>query len=305
MNQIPRMLIVMSIALLAAPPALSANPEDEKAIRDAAAKYAEAFNKGDVDAMVAQYAKDATYDAGEGPVIAGRDEIRKELAANIAESKGTKMSIDIKSIRFTKLRAIEIGVATMTSAGGESTAVPYRAIHTRQPDGKWLITNVGPDTTAEGAEGGPLDELDWMLGRWQDSEADIDLRSECRWDRNRRFMIRTFAVQEENRSVLEVTEIIGWDAADRVIRSWVFDSDGGFGHSTWSRRGDEWIILARGALADGGRGSAVNIIRRLDQNSFAWSSTNRDVDGQMLPDVTDVKMVRVPETQAASGGSMP
>jgi len=302
MTQISQFLLMLSATLLAAPPAPQGNPEDEKAIREAAAKYAEAYSRGDVDALAAAYAKDATYDEGEGPVISGRDEIRKALAANLAESPGTKMTIEIKSIRFTKGRAIEIGVATLTPPKGEPSTVAYRAIDAKQPDGKWLMTSVGPDVTAEGATGaGPLDDLTWLIGTWHDAEPNIDLTSECRWDRNRRFLIRTFVMKDEGRSSLDVTEVIGWDAADRIVRSWVFDSDGGFGQNTWSKRGDEWIISAKGTLADGGRGSAVNIIRRVDDNNYTWSSTNRDVDGEMLPDIDDIKMIRVPDTQAAGG----
>jgi hypothetical protein len=111
--------------------------------------------------------------------------------------------------------------------------------------------------------------------------------------------------KDENRPELRITEVIGWDPADRIFRSWVFDSDGGFGQSTWSKRGDEWIISAKGTLADGGRASAVNIIHPIDEGSYTWSSTNRDVDGEMLPDVEDIKMVRVPATQPAAQGGQP
>lgn len=297
-------LLTWSFQLLLALPAQQAHQEEEKAIRESAAKYAEAFSRGDVDALAAAYAKDATYDEGEGPVIVGRDEIRKALAANLAASPGTKMTIEIKSIRFTKSRAIEIGVATLTPAKGDPITVAYRAIHAKQPDGKWLMTSVGPDVTAEGAtSAGALDELSWMLGSWQDSEENVDVKCHCRWDAYHRFMLRTFVISEKDRPALEVTEIIGWDAADRIIRSWVFDSDGGFGQNTWNHRGDEWIISARGTLADGGRATAVNIIHPIDDKSFTWASINRDVDGEMLPDVDNVKMVRVAEGQAASGGN--
>jgi uncharacterized protein (TIGR02246 family) len=300
---IAHMPLTMSFVLLLAP-GQTANPEDEKAIRESAAKYAEAYSRGDVDTLVAQYAKDAIYDEGEGPVIAGSDEIRNALKAGLADSPGTKMAIEIKSIRFIKGRAIEIGVATLTPAKGEPEQVPYRAIHAKQPDGKWLLKSVGPDITAEGStSAGPLDDLVWLLGAWKDSEAEVDLSSTCRWDPNRRFLIRTFVMKDEGRSTLEITEIIGWDAADRIVRSWVFDSDGGVGQNTWSKRGAEWIISAKGTLPDGGRASAVNIIHPLDDNSFTWSSTNRDVDGEMLPDIDDVKFVRDTVAQASAGGS--
>jgi len=296
-------LLMLASSVLWGPPGDALQPDKEKAIREAAAKYAEAYGKGDIDALVAQFAPDATYDVGEGPVIVGRDAIRKTLAANLAAAQGTKMTIDVKSIRFIKGRAIELGEATFTPAKGEASTVAYRAIHTEQPDGKWLITGVGPDVTAVGSSSaGPLDELAWMLGVWKDDEADVDLECTCRWDANRRFLIRTFVMKDAGSPSLEVTEIIGWDAANRIVRSWVFDSDGGTVQNTWSKRGDEWIILAKGTLPDGGRAAAVNIIRYLDDNAFQWSSTNRDVDGEMLPDINNIKMVRAIDTPSADGG---
>jgi len=296
-------MLMLASSVLWGPPGDASQQDDEKAIREAAAKYAEAYGKGDIETLVSQFAPDATYDEGQGPVIVGRDAIRKALAANLADGAGTKMAIDIKSIRFTKGRAIEIGTATFTPAKGDSTTVAYRAIHAKQPDGKWLMTGVAPDVTAEGATtAGPLDELAWMLGTWKDDEAEVDLESTCRWDANRRFMIRTFVVKEAGAPSLEVTEIIGWDAANRIVRSWVFDSDGGTAQNTWSQRGDEWIILAKGTLPDGAKGNAVNIIRRMDDNQYLWSSTNRDVDGDMLPDIDNVKMIRTTAMAAANGG---
>ncbi len=304
MAQTLSFLLTFVSLMISAPPAEPANGADEKAIRDAAGKYAEMFAKGDVDALAALYAPNAVYDQGEGAVIVGRDEIKKVLAANVAKYPGTKMTIDIRSIRFIKGRAIEIGTATLTPAKGDPTVVAYRALHSKQPDGKWLLSSVGPDITAEGStSAGPLDDLAWMLGSWKDSSADLDLSSTCKWDANRRFMIRTFVMKEEDSAVLQVTEIIGWDAATRGIRSWVFDSDGGFNEGTWRQRGDDWIILAKGTLPDGGRATAVNMIHRVDDNSFTWSSVNRDVDGEMLPDIEDVKMVRVTDTQANAGGN--
>lgn len=302
------LFFAISISMMQAPPATppppSPNQGEEKAIRDLAAKYAEAYGRGDVEALVAQYARDAIYDVGEGPILTGSDAIRNELKENLAANPGAKMSIDIKSIRFIKGRAIEIGTATFTPAKGNPTTVAYRAMHAKQPDGKWLLTSVGPDVTAaDSTEAGPLDELAWLLGTWKDNEADADLSSTGRWDSSRRFIIRTFVMKEDNRTTLEVTEIISWDAADRIVRSWVFDSDGGTVQNTWSKRGDEWIISARGTLADGGRANAVNIIKRIDDNKYTWSSINRDVDGEMLPDIDSIEFARVPETQASAGGT--
>ncbi len=301
MIPVSELLLTLSLILPSAATTQPSQAEDEQAIRQSAARYVEAFNRGDVDALARQYAEDADYDEGAGTIIHGRAEIRKALEQNFAENPGVKMAIDIESIRFTKSRGIEIGVVTLTPKTGEPTKVPYRAIHTRQSNGQWLMTSVGPDLAAEGATGaGPLEDLAWLIGDWRDTEENLDLESSCTWSINRRFILRSFVVKDETSPELKITEVIGWDPANQVIRSWVFDTDGGFGQSTWSKRGDEWIILAKGTLADGGRGSAVNIIHPIDKDSFSWSSTNRDVDGEMLPNVDDVKMVRSPASQASA-----
>ena len=45
-------------------------------------------------------------------------------------------------------------------------------------------------------------------------------------------------------------------------------------------------------LSDGRRASAINMITMIDENTFTWESTGREVDGEMLPDVDPVKFVR-------------
>jgi hypothetical protein len=47
-------------------------------------------------------------------------------------------------------------------------------------------------------------------------------------------------------------------------------------------------------LPDGNRSSAVNIITPVDENSFTWQSINREVAGDILPNVDEVLVVRKP-----------
>jgi hypothetical protein len=44
----------------------------------------------------------------------------------------------------------------------------------------------------------------------------------------------------------------------RRIRSWTFDSDGGFAEATWTCKKDRWFIQNKGTLADGRKASMVN-----------------------------------------------
>src|SRR5262245_18482202 len=129
------LLLIVSVILQAAPGAQEGNQQDEQMIRQTAAKYAEAYSRGDVDTLVAQYAPHADYEDGSGEVVKGRDASRKNLEKDFAEQPGAKMSIAVKSLRFVRGRAIETGLATITSKYGDTMTVPYRAIHAKQPDG--------------------------------------------------------------------------------------------------------------------------------------------------------------------------
>lgn len=46
----------------------------------------------------------------------------------------------------------------------------------------------------------------------------------------------SFKVSVPSMDDLEGTQVIGWDPAAGTIRSWMFDSDGGFGEGTWSKK---------------------------------------------------------------------
>jgi len=145
---------------------------------------------------------------------------------------------------------------------------------------------------ADSSHYGRLKELEWMIGEWVDEGEDMTITTVCRWTKNRNFMTRSFKVVTADDRVLEGTQVIGWDPADKRIRSWLFDSQGGFGAGRWSREGDRWIVKSSQVLKNGERASSINVITYVDDNTLTWQSTGREVDGEMLPDVPEVTVVR-------------
>ena len=81
-----------------------------------------------------------------------------------------------------------------------------------------------------------------MVGEWIDDGGNVVVRSSCRWSDDGNFLLQEFNLQIGEREAQRVTQRIGWDPLAKRIRSWVFDSDGGFGESVWARDGDAWII---------------------------------------------------------------
>jgi hypothetical protein len=87
-------------------------------------------------------------------------------------------------------------------------------------------------------------------------------------------------------------QLVGWDAARKQIRSWVFDSDGGFAEGVWTKKGDRWSIQTTATLSGGARASSISILEPIDANSFSWQKVSRVVDGEILPNIDVVTIVR-------------
>jgi len=93
---------------------------------------------------------------------------------------------------------------------------------------------------------------------------------------------------------MTVTQRIGWDPLSKQIKSWVFDSEGGYGDGLWTRNGDQWMIKSSGVLPDGRIATATNILTRVGPNAARWASTERTVGGFHAPDRFENMMVRRP-----------
>ena len=87
-------------------------------------------------------------------------------------------------------------------------------------------------------------------------------------------------------------QIIGWDAGEKRIRSWTFDSDGGFAERSGPTKKMQWYVIKKGRTADGKAVSAVNVMTYLDDDTFTLKSVQRAVDGELLPDIDEVMVVR-------------
>jgi uncharacterized protein (TIGR02246 family) len=283
---------------LLAPAVCTANQaEDEAAIRKSDDAYVEAYNKQDAKSLAALWSPEAVYvDPETGEEAVGREEIEKEFAETFEGVKDAKLEIKVEGIKFLSPNvAVESGTARIIRPKEEPDESTYSALFVKR-DGKWLLDRV----TEEEPPAPPpsnyehLKDLEWMVGSWidDDKEDDATIQTDCDWTKNKNFMTRAFAVVIGDKVDMSGMQIIGWDAANKQIRSWIFDSDGGFAEGKWKQKGDRWIIQQLGTLPDGRKSSAVNVIRKIDNDSFTWQTVQRSVDGDILPDVEEVTIVR-------------
>ncbi len=270
---------------------------DEAAIRANVDKYVESYNRRDSKSMAGMWSPEAVYqDPSMGEGVVGRDAIAKQLDDVFAGAKDAKLAVTIDSIDFVSPNVvIEKGVADITYSAGDPEKFEYSAVHVKR-DGQWLLDRVSevevPPPPPSHYE--QLKELEWMVGRWIDSDETATIQTDCAWTKNKNFLTRSFAVVVGDQIGMSGMQVIGWDPAAKQIRSWVFDSDGTFGEGTWSRDEDTWTIKQVGTLPDGKKSSATHIITRLDDNSSTWQSIDRTTDGEIEPNIEEVLVVRAP-----------
>jgi len=135
-------------------------------------------------------------------------------------------------------------------------------------------------------------ELDWLIGSWVDDGGENRVESTCEWVGNKMFFNIRFTVYSENEPVQEGLVIIGWDEEQKSIRSWIFDTDGGLAEGTGFLHEDEWQMQNRHVLPDGRLASAISIYRKIDNDSFTWQRIAQEVEGELLPDMNEIMVIR-------------
>jgi uncharacterized protein (TIGR02246 family) len=293
------------ISPAADPTAPRIQTNDEAGVRAEIAAYVAAFNRGDANAIAELWSPEGVYETPDGEVVKGRAAILKTMTESMKESKGTTLDVGTPSIRFvTADVAVEEGTAKMVRSGLAIDEVKYLAMHVRK-DGKWMLDSIRETAPAPSpANHDKLGQLAWMVGEWTASGDDTTVEMKVDWAKNNTFLRSSFRVTVGGSVEQEGTQVIGWDPAKGTIRSWVFDSDGGFGESVWTPKNNSWQIKANGTLPDGRTADATHYLTRKDDGSYTWKSTGRRLGGEFQQNVPDVTFVRkAAEAGAAQEGA--
>ncbi len=266
---------------------------DEAAINSAIESYVASFNRGDAAAVAKHWSSDGQFTTPSGKTFRGRTAIEVAFKEFFAENKGVRVEISKPAIRFLSPSvAVEEGISRILRAGQEPTETEYTAVHVKQ-DGKWQMDSVREaDRVEPSSHYEQLKDLEWMIGEWVDQDEHATVETVCQWTKNRNFITRSFRVVVADGSEIEGTQIIGWDPLRKTVRSWVFDSEGGFGVGIWSRNGNQWTVRVLQVLHDGATASAINILTYVDDNTLTFKSTGREIDGQLQPNIPEIRVVR-------------
>jgi len=274
-------------------PAIQSSPET--AIRASSQAFCTAFNKHDAKAVASLWTVTGEYADENGHHFVGRDAIQKAYQTHFSENPQAKIRVLVDSVRLlSDSAAIEDGRAIVEPVqSGPPGIGKYTAVHVKV-DGKWLLASVRDAWQETPSTYAKLADLEWLIGRWTAEEQGIKIESTCRWLGNKSFIERKFLATSADGITTNGVQIVGWNSQAAQVESWTFNADGSHAIGRWATIRDGWAAEVRGVAVDGTLTTAVNSLKRLDDNAYSWRSVRRTSGEKTLPDSEEVIWRRQP-----------
>jgi uncharacterized protein (TIGR02246 family) len=253
----------------------------------------QAFEKRDAAAIAALWTEEGEFIHNDGGSIRGRAEIQKGYAEFFKTLKGKpKLEIQTDALRFPSAdMAVAQSTLRLKNDEGEIVGSSWQDTVLVREGGRWKVALVREWDRHLGLDVS-LKELQWLIGTWRAVTKDREVTITYEWDQNKAFLRGKFTVKEGTKVIESGTETIGKDNAEGVIRSWLFQSDGGFGGGVWTREGKKWSGDVHGVRADGTKLTATIIYIHVDPNTFTWQAVNQTLDGVPVADTPPIKVTR-------------
>jgi uncharacterized protein (TIGR02246 family) len=252
----------------------------------------QAFDKRDAAAIAAHWTEEGEFIHNDGEPIRGRAEIQKGYAEFFKTLKGKpKLEIQSDALRFPSADMAVTEATLRLRNEGEIVASGLQHTVLVREGGGWkvaLVREWNRDVVLDAS----LKELEWLIGTWQAVTKDREVAITYEWDENKAFIRGKFTVKEGTKVIESGTELIGKDNADGVIRSWVFQADGGFGGGVWAREGRKWSVDVHGVRGDGRKLTATIIYIPVDPNTVTWQAVNQTHDGVPVSDTPPIKVTK-------------
>ncbi len=182
----------------------------------------------------------------------------------------------------------------------------YTAVHVKV-DGKWLLGSVRDlptDSSVSESSADHMDmlgQLDWLNGDWVDEGDDAIVTFSCRPTDNGCFLLRTFSIVIAGEEAMSGTQRIGWDPLTGKLRTWIFDSEGGYADGYWHRDEERWVLKCSGVNAVGEPASFTTIYTPVNEHTMTWQYVDYEVAGIQEPDSEIYTIVRQAPAPADTG----
>ena len=290
-------LVILGVSFMTAqdkkPAADPKREADKQAIEKMIQDMVQAFNNKEATALVANWSEDGEYSRNDDVPFRGKGEIQKGYDEYFKTLKGKpKLEVQIDGLRFpSKDSAYSEVTLRLKNETGEVVASSWRNTLLVREDGRWKVAIVSEWDRDESVDVN-LKELEWLIGTWHAANKEREVTTTYEWDENKTFIRGKYTVKEGAKVIEAGTQMITKDNAEGAIRSWVFQSDGGFGDGLWTRDGKKWTVDLYGVTSEGQEMTATVIYIHLDPTTYTWQAVDQEVDGEPVADTQPIKVTK-------------
>jgi uncharacterized protein (TIGR02246 family) len=283
-------------------------PAEEQPFWDSAKAFVNAYARRDAEAIGEMFTEDAVFRDEFGVQTEGREAIVQMFEDVFAANPEALVEgIDIQRIRYVTPEVVmEEGLVYVTETLDEPVYTNrYIALHVKGLDDVWRINSLKDFTRQPLSKSQHLDQLQWLIGDWVNEETSEMVETSCRWSDDGSYLLRRYRVETMEGEELDGVQRIGWDPLRKQLRSWQFDSEGGFSDSYWVRNGNQWVVTTQGTTAEGEPLQATSVYTIVDEERIIWQITSLVIGGEIMPENQAVVMMRKPPepltAESASG----
>jgi uncharacterized protein (TIGR02246 family) len=302
---VPAKAADVAAGVAAGPADVAASPEFAAMIRREMEATVKAFNAADPAGVAALFMEKGELVDENGNVYTGRAEIAALFKAFFEKFPKAVMAMEVTSVRsIGDSLAVEEGVRQITAEEGAAEAqMRYVLVRDRVGD-KWPIASYrefadDPAPTSQEM----LEPLAFLVGDWVDESPEGHTAINFSWSEDGNYILGEYVLSVGGQPESKSVQRIGWDPVEGVLRSWTFDSDGGFSHGEWTQTDNGWVAKTEATMPDASTASATVTFTVKDQDHFVVKSTDRIVAGGEEPDFELVIARKPPQPGAAASAT--
>lgn len=290
-----RVLLVLLVAVLSVGFSLSA--DEQETIKKRLHEFTESFNKANGTQIATLLSENASITLPiTGETVRGKKEVVHFFELEFPALKGKKLLFIPKSVEMVSAeKAVVQGVSELVDNGKvvRQKARKVELVKQNGSNGSWFIDAIKEiEVELPPNQFLHLKELEWLVGNWEDRDDNVTIRYNVKWDKFKNFLLQHFKMTVYGVEVMEGQQIIGWDPVAKSFRSWVYDSDGGFGTGVWKKEGSSWHVKLNFVLGDGQQGTATNVYTPRDAKSFTFASIDRKIGKTKVPNLEPVQVLK-------------
>ncbi|MCM2369453.1 YybH family protein [Aporhodopirellula aestuarii] len=261
---------------------------DEQMVRKSIEAFTRAFESGNAEAAAQLLTSGAELIAEDGAVVRSREAIQNAIARHNVEHPNVKIEKLSDAIRFPSRDTAVVDGRIRVVHPDSGTANRRFEIQCAREDGKWLLAKIEEWPHERAA----LLDLEWIIGTWKSKQGSAEVETTYEWFGDQAFIRAHFTIRENEQSVTGM-QMIGVDPETGLLRTWIFEANGGVGEGVALQDGKQWVFESTTELTSGDVLEATNILVRIDGNSFTWQPLDLSINGEQFGNLPPSKVTRV------------